>query len=62
MNAKQRADIEEQDRLSEDSRHEAAIGRVRELLKDLRYGSVNVIVQDGVVIQIERTEKIRFRK
>jgi len=30
-------------------------------LRGLKFGSVNVIVQDGVVIQIDRTEKVRFR-
>jgi hypothetical protein len=29
------------------------------LLKDLRYGSVTLVVQDGKVIQIEKVEKIR---
>jgi len=28
----------------------------------LRFGSVNVIVQDGVVVQIDRTEKRRLRR
>lgn len=30
-------------------------------LRGLRYGSVTIIVQDGVVIQIDRTEKRRLR-
>ena len=30
-------------------------------LRGLRYGSVNIVVQDGVVIQIDRTEKTRLR-
>lgn len=30
-------------------------------LRGLRYGAVNIIVQDGVVIQIDRTEKKRLR-
>lgn len=30
------------------------------LLKDLRYGSVTLVVQDGRVVQIEKNEKIRF--
>jgi hypothetical protein len=30
-------------------------------LAGLRYGAVNIVVQDGVVIQIERTEKQRLR-
>ncbi len=30
-------------------------------LAGLRYGSVNIIVQDGVIIQIDRTEKRRLK-
>jgi hypothetical protein len=35
--------------------------QIRDLLRGLRFGSVNIIVQDGVVIQIDRTEKRRLR-
>jgi hypothetical protein len=31
-------------------------------IKSLRYGSVEIIVQDSKVVQIERREKIRFDK
>jgi hypothetical protein len=30
-------------------------------LRNLRYGSVTIIVQDGVIIQIDRTEKRRLQ-
>ncbi len=30
------------------------------LLKDLRYGSITLVIQDGKVIQIEKVEKIRL--
>ncbi len=40
---------------------EDTISQVRDALRGLRYGSVNIIVQDGVVIQIDRTEKRRLR-
>ncbi len=30
-------------------------------LRGLRFGVVNIVVQDGVVIQIDRTEKRRLR-
>ncbi len=30
-------------------------------LRGLRFGAVNIVVQDGVVIQIDRTEKKRLR-
>ena len=38
-----------------------AINQIRDSLRGLRYGSVNIIVQDGVIIQIDRTEKRRLR-
>jgi hypothetical protein len=34
---------------------------IRRALRGLRYGQVVVIVQDGVVIQVDRTEKRRLR-
>ena len=40
---------------------EDALNQIRDLLRGLRFGSVNIIVQDGVVIQIDRTEKRRLR-
>jgi hypothetical protein len=36
--------------------------RIGEALQGLRFGSVLTIVQDGVVVQIERTEKTRFHR
>jgi hypothetical protein len=40
---------------------EDALAQIRESLRGLRFGSVNIIVQDGVIIQIDRTEKRRLR-
>jgi len=34
---------------------------VRASLCNLRYGSVTIIVQDGVIIQIDRTDKRRLQ-
>jgi hypothetical protein len=36
--------------------------RIRDALRALRDGTVTVIVQDGVVVQVERTEKLRLLK
>jgi len=36
--------------------------KIRESLRGLRFGSVNVVVQDGVVIQIDKLEKTRLRE
>jgi hypothetical protein len=41
---------------------EQVLGHVRDQLKDLRFGSLLIVVQDGVVLQIERTEKTRFAR
>ena len=40
----------------------AAVERIRDALRGLRFGTVSVIVQDGVVVQVERTEKLRLLK
>lgn len=37
-----------------------AIARVRDALAGLRYGEVTVVVHDGIVVQVERTEKLRL--
>lgn len=39
----------------------AAIDHIRDALRGLRFGLVQIVVQDGVVIQIERTERRRLR-
>jgi len=31
-----------------------------EMIKSMKYGSVTIIVQDGVVVQIDKNEKFRF--
>jgi hypothetical protein len=41
---------------------DAAMEHIRQALSGLRYGEVSVIVQDGVVIQVERTERKRLRR
>jgi hypothetical protein len=40
---------------------EAALEQIRDALRGLRFGTVSIVVQDGVVVQIERTEKRRLR-
>ena len=43
-----------------ESARNAGINQIRKALQGLRYGSVLAIVQDGIVVQIERTEKTRL--
>jgi len=33
---------------------------VRDALRSIRYGAVTLVVQDGVVIQVDKSEKIRL--
>lgn len=40
---------------------DSAIEQIRDALRGLRFGVVSIVVQDGVVVQIERTEKRRLR-
>lgn len=39
---------------------DAAVGNILDALRGLRFGSIVVTVQDGVVVQIDRTEKRRL--
>lgn len=36
--------------------------QIRDALRGLRFGAVHIIVQDGVIVQIDRTEKRRLRR
>jgi len=42
------------------TRLDNALSQVRHALSGLRYGQIAITVQDGVVIQIERTERTRL--
>lgn len=43
------------------SNGEAVLQQIRDALAGLKFGVVTVVVQDGVVVQLERTEKHRLR-
>lgn len=38
-----------------------AIELIAQLVKSLKYGNINIVIQDGKVVQIEKTEKIRVK-
>lgn len=38
-----------------------SIKKLFDVIEDVKYGSVTLIIQDGVVIQIERNEKMRLK-
>ena len=35
---------------------------VREALRTIRFGSVTLVVQDGLVIQVDKSEKMRLNR
>lgn len=39
-----------------------ALDRIQDALRGLRYGTVTAVVQDGVIVQIERMEKVRLER
>ncbi|MBQ8087461.1 MAG: YezD family protein [Clostridia bacterium] len=40
---------------------DAQLQKIREAVKDIRYGTVTLVIQDGRLIQIDRSEKIRLK-
>jgi hypothetical protein len=45
-----------------ESRMEQDLSHVTSALRGLRYGSVEIIIHDSRIVQIERTEKIRLER
>jgi hypothetical protein len=45
-----------------ESERELELSQIRDALRGLRFGAINILVQDGVVVQIDRTEKRRVRQ
>jgi len=39
-----------------------ALQNVEEALRGLAFGTVTLVVQDGIVVQVERTERHRFQR
>lgn len=44
-----------------DRSQEAVLRQIADALRGLKFGVLSVIVQDGVVVQLDRTEKRRLR-
>lgn len=40
---------------------EDALTEARRIIGEIKYGSVTLVIQDGVVVQIERQEKVRLK-
>ena len=41
---------------------ESALGRIESALRGLEFGTVTALVQNGVVVQVDRTEKVRLQR
>jgi hypothetical protein len=41
--------------------YESHLEKIKDLIGDLKYGSITIIVQDGKIVQIDRTEKHRIK-
>ena len=41
---------------------DSALTKIREALRGLAFGTVTLTVQDGVIVQIDRTEKVRLER
>jgi hypothetical protein len=39
-----------------------AMRQIEASLRGLRFGALTLIVQDGVIVQVERTERHRYRR
>ena len=48
--------------LQEDGGVRDGIDRIHAALRGLRFGSVTAVVQDGVIVQVDRTEKVRVER
>lgn len=47
---------------SASGRTDGALRRIESALRGLEFGTVTAIVQDGVVVQVERTEEVRLQR
>ncbi|WP_156876011.1 YezD family protein [Clostridium kluyveri] len=55
-NIKMEKKIERKNQISEEY-----IRKIVESLKNISYGSITLVIQDGIVIQVETKEKIRLK-
>lgn len=40
---------------------ESCLNEVKNILKDLKFGTITIVVQDGIPIQLDTTEKKRIK-
>lgn len=40
---------------------EASLANIKEMLETIKFGTITLIIQDGLVVQLEKNEKIRLK-
>ncbi len=40
---------------------EGVFAKLKEMLESMKFGSITIVVQDGKIIQLEKSEKIRLK-
>ena len=46
---------------TDETQKESYLEIIESLIREMKYGTITVIVQDGKVIQIDKTDKIRLK-
>ena len=44
-----------------EANHGWVLGQIEDALRSLRFGCVTLVVQDGIVVQIDRTDRRRYQ-
>lgn len=47
--------------MGENDQLDNLLGKLKEMLGSMSYGSITLVVQDGKVIQLEKNEKVRLK-
>ena len=45
----------------EKNQNKSIFDQLEQMLQDMKYGSITLVVQDGKVIQLEKVEKVRLK-
>lgn len=45
----------------ESNQNKVIFDQLKQMLQDMKYGSITLVVQDGKVIQLEKVEKVRLK-
>lgn len=47
--------------MGEQDQLDQVMGKLKEMLQAMNYGSITLIIQDGKIIQLEKNEKVRLK-